>query len=154
MKRHGTTLIEVLAILSLLLTLGVSATLMLKSLTRIGAESRDASRYRASVMRLSNEFRSDVRNAQAIREGDRGALLAIEPNDNSETVFYRFDSTEHEILRQVEKDGESIDVEAFNVPPESTPKIRIEGAVVSLNVRTLGSDDVDSQAWVIEGVKR
>lgn len=139
-QRHGYTLVEMLAVISVTSILMGIATMTLFALMRNERAGRDHVLHTQSLIRLADRFRSDVHathvDQTSLGDSD-GELIRFHP-EPSRTVAYR--QLQRQITRTEQSDGDSKHIEVFVVPHGAiaTAKLDREGqTTVRLSVGPL-----------------
>jgi hypothetical protein len=132
------------ATLSLLLVLGVSAARLLGAITDIGIQTARQNQGRASVQRLAKSFRLDIHDADNV--GLRDNDWPIELSTAGTTIRYEWNEKTTSIQRWV-SDGETrLAVERFQLPLRCVARISLSPEFVTLVLR----DGELAQPWIIE----
>jgi hypothetical protein len=151
-SRTGFTLVEMIAVMSTLLLLGIAATTMLASVTEIGLQHRHAMEERSAVLRLADIVRDDVDGSiDVVVQDGRWPLRVIRAD---EVVEYGWNASSRKLTRvsRLKKDqGESAtesisSIDVFPLTDPSEPRVEIEEARVRLVLRESGRNG----AWIVE----
>jgi YD repeat-containing protein len=146
--RAAITLFEVIATLSVLLVLGVSAANLLGAITDIGARTAQRQQGRASIERLAASFRRDVHNAGEVTLRD--SHWPIELKTAAATIRYEWDDQASLIERRASAGETRLAVEQFRLPDRCNARISLSQEIVTLVL----SDDEQTQPWIIEASRR
>jgi len=123
-RRRAFSLIKLLAIGSIGTVLAGIAAMMLAGLLRAESASRRSLQHESAAHRLGEQFRRDVRAAEAVEDAGRGRwLLRLSPR---ESVAY--ESLPGQIRRTHRKGDAATARESFNLWPLSTASLKIEEA--------------------------
>jgi YD repeat-containing protein len=143
-RRAATTLVEMLGTLSVLLVLGVSSARLLGAVTEVGAYSAHRKQVRASVLRLAEKFRMDVRNARHVTLSDQ--RWPIEMTPAGATIRYDWDRQSHAIERSANDGKKRFGVERFQLSDHCQPRASLTAKWVTLVL----NEGEQSKPWVIE----
>jgi len=146
-RRRAMTLLEVMASISVLLIIGVSAASILGKVTDIGAQNSQSQQSRQSVRRLSGVLRRDVRLAQEVNLAGDNSL--IELLSDGQVIRYTWSRESGDLMRQSEQDGVPMQFDRFRLPPNCRPTARATGAIVALEVKQEGQP----HPWIIEALR-
>ncbi len=146
--RNGTTLVEVLGTLSVLLVLGVSAASILGSITQIGVRSNRAMLSRASVERLAKVFRDDIHQAGEISVSDAPVAFAL--SSGPLTVRYQWNEKRFWFRRSVSEGEKQLSIETFDFSDDVRPGISVTDDLVTLRLNDEDLDRKMGRRWVIE----
>lgn len=142
--RCGTTLLEMLATLSVLLVLGVASANLLRAVTEVGSYNAHRKQVRSSVLRLAESLRLDVQNARSLAPGDESWPLVM--TTAGATVKYDWDANSHAIERS-RGDGDSrIGVERFQLSDHCQAKLSLTPDLVKLEL----NEGDQNHPWIIE----
>ena len=147
-KRSGTTLIEVLATLTILLVIGISAAKMLAQVSRLGSRTQRARLSQAAAQRLADRFRNDIANAKSFRARD--TTLTIQLQTTATVIEYDCDHENHWVTRQARREGQLVSADRYAFSDEFLPLPNVEGDLVSLRLERPDH----TQPWIIEARKR
>ena len=142
--RRGMTLIEILAVISVLMAIGISAAGILGQLTDTAVDAKTAQQFRDSIRRLSVTLREDVRQAESVDIADEGR--SIDLNSRSVSVTYRWDEGAAELRRQSSAASAVTRFERYPWPPGRAPLFEQQDRLVSLKLHRGPA----SLAWLIE----
>lgn len=140
-NRAGMTLLEMIATLSLLLVLAVTAVRMLRDVSAIGEKTTLDGRGRVAVERLADRVRTDAAACDSI-SGDQWPLKMS--SGNSE-IRYEFLADLNQIQRRVFTDDKPVAVDRFVLPEACDPKIDSDSERVKIAL--LQRADI---SWTIE----
>lgn len=146
--RRGTTLVEVLGTLSVLLVLGVSAAGILAAITEIGVRTGAAKQGRASVQRLAEVIRRDVHDAASVEDTDAWPLDLI---DGDVSVRYQWDAQTHCIRRTVTDGQTQKGIDRFVLPQPCDPQVSTNDQMVTVMLRQGGQTQIP---WIIEASRK
>ncbi|TWU51359.1 type II secretion system protein [Rubripirellula reticaptiva] len=127
-KRSAMTLLEMIATLSLLLVLAVTAVRMLRDVTEIGEKTTLDGRARLAIERLADRVRTDAAESDSI-SGDQWPLTM---NSDDGEIRYEFLADEHRIQRNVFRNGKPVAVDRFELPVACDPKIETDSRRVTI----------------------
>ncbi len=145
--RGGTTLIEVLGTLSVLLAIAIAGGSMLGSVTSLGLQCKLAEQSRVDIARLATMLRSDVHAAMMGELNEDGQSLDLTLEDQD--IRYQIDAPAHRILRkQTDSEGRS-SIEQFSMTARCQPEFGVQDDLVTLRL-TAGNA---RHPWVIEAVR-
>ncbi len=148
----GFTLVEMIAVMSTLLLLGIAATTMLASVTDIGLKQRRAIEERSAVLRFAEIIRDDVNGSiDVVLQDGAWPLRIIRAN---EVVEYNWSASSRELTRiarskngQRESTTEEVSsTDLFPLTGRSNPRVEIEEARVRVVLRESGRNG----AWIVE----
>ncbi len=140
--RRGTTLVEVLGTLSLLLAIAVSAVSLLSTVSNLRERSKRSSQSRTAVDRLATKLRNDVHGASELKVADDGLSLAI--SQASESIEYRFDRDTNSFRRQVDEPKQT---DSFELAEDVLPEISIKDGLVTFSLRKTSRG---GPVWIVE----
>lgn len=146
--RRATTLIEVLATLSVLLVIGVAAAGILGSITEIGAGVSRTVEGRAAVQRLANVIRRDVHRAQQLKTTDAWPL---EMTTGQTTVQYQWNGQTRCIQRSARRGDDRQAVDRFRLPDHCDPRVSANDEMVTV---VLSEPGKSRGRWIIEASHR
>lgn len=153
-RRSGTTLLEMIATLSLLLVLATTAVRMLREVTEIGTRTSETHHARVAIERLADQVRQDARDAQDITAGASGNNSSSDTSwplvirKHEAEIRYDFAAADHQIRRSIHEDSQTVAIDRFTLPAMCEPELKIEEDLVSISL--LRSDAV---SWTIEAMK-
>jgi hypothetical protein len=152
--RTGFTLVEMIAVMSTLLLLGIAATTMLASVTDIGLQHRHAMEERSAMLRFAKIVRDDVNGSIDVVLHNQAWPLRVIRAD--EVVQYDWNPSSRELTRiarfkngntETEPDTEAISsTDVFPLTGHSNPRVEIEEARVRVVLREPGRNG----AWIVE----
>lgn len=143
-RRGAMTLLEVMASISVLLIIGISAASILGKVTEVGARSSSSQQWRQSAQRLSGVLRRDVRAAEEVQLDSDEAL--IELVSDAQAIRYLWSSESGDLIRQVQRDDLPTEFDRFKLPPDCRPTVRTSGDVVALDLK----QPRQQHPWIIE----
>ncbi|TWT83709.1 hypothetical protein CA13_51760 [Planctomycetes bacterium CA13] len=147
-NRRGITLIEIMATMSVLLTFGVTAAGILRSVTEIGRQGNQANQARRSAERLADRLRADVSLADEIDVESDGFPLELQSDQMR--IRYEVDATHSMLRRSVFTGGDSpSSVDAFLLPKSDARVVEVDSDRVSVRLTDAGV----IPAWVIEAAR-
>ena len=148
--RRGFTLVEMIAVLSTLLLLGIAATTMLANVADIGLQHRRAMEERSAVLRFAETFRDDVGGSiDVVLLDDAWLLRVVQPN---EVVEYGWNRSSRELtrvarLRNDRGEAETISsTDRFPLNDRTDPRVEIEDSRVRVVLREPGRYG----DWIVE----
>jgi type II secretory pathway pseudopilin PulG len=149
-SRTGFTLLEMIAVMSTLLLLGIAATTMLTSVTDIGLQHRRAMEERSAVLRFAEILREDVDGSiDVIRQNEAWPLRVIRAD---EVVEYGWNASSRELTRvaRLKSDQGKTEMisstDLFPLTGHSDPRVEIEEVRVRVVLREPGRNG----AWIVE----
>ncbi|TWU47245.1 hypothetical protein Poly51_50440 [Rubripirellula tenax] len=141
-SQPGITLVEMVATLSLLLTLSIVAVRMLSSVTEIGRQTAENQRGRASILRLADAMHEDRQSATSMDATDWPLSLETERGE----VTYDMDFELQEIRRTLRDSSRAkIVVDRFPLPRRCEPALESDAGQAQI-VLMRGKD----VSWTIE----
>jgi type II secretory pathway component PulJ len=143
-RRGAMTLLELMASISVLLIIGISAASILGKVTDIGARSSSSQQYRQSVQRLSGVLRRDVRGATEVNLASDEALIELVAD--ARVIRYLWNSESGDLIRQSKRDDLPTEFDRFKLPPDCRPTVRASGDVVALDLK----QQRQQHPWIIE----
>lgn len=153
-RPSGMTLIEVLALISVLLVIGISAARILGQLTSTGNELRNAQQARESVARIAAKFRADVAAATELGVTDNAQALELRQQDR--LVRYAWSGGRGELQREVTHQQDLVSRDRFAVQGGRIARFELQGQWVRLRVELPDQPAAAPAsrippAWIIEG---
>ncbi len=143
-RRRAMTLIEVMASISVLLIIGISAASILGKVTDIGARHGLSQQCRQSAHRLQGVLRQDVRLAEEVNLAGDDSLIELMSND--QVIRYSWSSASQDLIRELSRGDEPIQFDRFTLPPDCRPAVRQTGPIVTLELK----QESQQNPWIIE----
>ena len=144
-SRSAYSLIECMATLSVLMVVGMASARMFQSIAKIGLDTNENKMTRASIDRLSQVLRSDVKAAETLEVNSNGKVLIAQGQDGQTVDFKIVDET-HEIQRQLTASDGSTSVDTFRLNTYCEPTFTRENDLVRLRL----TPDDRRNPWIIE----
>jgi hypothetical protein len=135
--RHGSTLMEMLVVITVGSTLSGIAIFLLFALMKSHDSGREHLEYCRTINRLSEQFRSDVHSMQQTSRDNKEAVFELSPGTGKDTII-RYQCHNDRIDR-IELQGEKImRQESYMLPPgtESSLKTqsRLDAPIVCITI--------------------
>ena len=144
-RRGGYTLVELLASLTVLLVMGMSAAKLLTTVTQIGLGANDRKASIAMIEKLSSDFRTDVGQAEAITIGQDADTIELVMDQS--TIRYKFDEATRSINRSQEESQQGTKRnESYKLTDRCQPQFVSDDDLVTLRLTPEGV----SNPWAIE----
>ena len=121
LNRKGYTLIEVLAVLTVMLIVAVSAAKMLGAVTDFGVNSRLKTQARQDIARLANQFRRDVQASNDFSVDESIVLLKM---DDGSEVSYKIGRDRSAIFRTVSMQSKESSFDKFSLASHCDPSFK------------------------------
>ena len=149
--RRGTTLIEIMATLSVLLVLGIATAKLLTSVTRIGFHANERKTSIAMIERLANDFRRDVALSQSISIDQQAESIDLVAG--SMAIQYAFDAQTRTIQRTenfaAKLAADKKRLERYRLTARCQPKFVADDTLVTLQLVPKGQPN----PWTIQAAK-
>ena len=148
--RRAFSLLEVVATLSVLLVIALTAASMLGSITNIGLRYRHAFQERESVRRFAEAFRADISNTVDVVTADNRWPLELVSQEH--VVEYRWDPSSKQLFRLVRSpsDGDApAEILATDVYP-LTDRCRPRLVIAEDRVSVILRETQDAPGWIVE----
>ncbi|EMI16314.1 hypothetical protein RMSM_06762 [Rhodopirellula maiorica SM1] len=145
--RRAVTLIEVIGTLSVLLAIGISATTIMSSVTKIGRRGNALVQQRQAIERFAAQFRADVHQANAVQSEAEGWPLKLQDDDVA--VRYEFSAEQGALRRTQLKSNQVTSVESFEIGKERKIALQISENRVTVSIDT----DPSSYPFVVEAAR-
>ncbi len=127
-RRTGTTLLEMVATMSVLLLLAVSAVRMLSAVTDIGTTTADQNRGRRSIERLAKSIRQDFASLTPTQT----LTWPLEIAGEEQRITYAYDQNSQAIVRTVFDESKPIETDRFTLPADCVPDFEREPELTRL----------------------
>ncbi|TWT51200.1 hypothetical protein Pla22_39770 [Rubripirellula amarantea] len=142
-KRRGSSLIEVISVLGLLMFIASSTFQLISSFTLVSKQHQESRSGRSSIARLADSIRSDIRGCESFNVND--STLVIKRDETE--VKYRFVPEKQRIDRtQIERDQKSAD--QFLIHRDVTAAMSKEANRFSLKL-----SENDQTHWTVEAIQ-
>ncbi|QDT04048.1 hypothetical protein K227x_24340 [Rubripirellula lacrimiformis] len=139
--RRGTTLLEMVATMSVLLVLAVAAVRMLSTVSEIGIATADDGRRRSEASRLADSFRQDIRAADTVQADQ----WPVEISHDDLEIRYQYDPAESAVDRTIWRDSDRIATDRFRLPIKCDPQLESDPDRIRLSLaRGVGV------SWIVE----
>ncbi len=148
-KHRGNTLVELLATLSVLLMIGLSAATLLGKVAKIGRDANRDRQGRQAIVRIAEQLRADTQRASGVSLDDT-SLVSIDLDDGD--VIYRWDQASHSITRHEQgrtggaADHQAVAHDRYLLPEGCQPTATQTDGILSIN---FGSPN-QSSPWIVE----
>ncbi|NNE00634.1 MAG: prepilin-type N-terminal cleavage/methylation domain-containing protein [Pirellulaceae bacterium] len=146
-RRRGFNLMECMATLAVLMVLGMAAATLLVDITQIGLRANQSKMSRASIARLSTQFRHDMDDSTGVNIQDNGTALQIDLDQT--TIRYEVVADPVAIDRTVHSGDEIVSRERYPLTPRCQPSFADDDRIVQAKLTA----DGQANAWIIEAAK-